>query len=117
MSQAPFHISSLTSVLFGLSALLDTGECDDISVQDVKQHALRGDLIAFLYEQGDFDTGVTKSNREFADWYSAKIRDLCDVVDERRKYGIENRGVCLLISYTAELIQQGQDIRMEHTGH
>jgi hypothetical protein len=32
---------------------------------------------------------------------------------ERRKYGIENNGICLLISYTAEILQHGKDLKLK----
>ena len=50
----------------------------------------------------------------FIDWYVARLKDNCEVMEgrERRKYGIESRGLCLLISYTAEIIQGGTGIRL-----
>jgi hypothetical protein len=30
---------------------------------------------------------------------------------ERRKYGIDNNGLCLLISYTAEILQAGKNLK------
>ena len=55
-------------MLFGLSALLDSGKRDSISLDDVKRHAIKGDLIPFLYEQANFkfDMGFTESDPEFA---------------------------------------------------
>jgi hypothetical protein len=76
VSQRPFHISSLTMMLFGLSALLDTGNCDDISIGDVKHHAAQGDLIPFLYQQADFkfDMGFAESVLNIVDATSASDR-------------------------------------------
>lgn len=117
MTQPPFHISYLAMVLFGLSQMLDSGKHDEITLDEVKEHARSGDLIKFLEKRngGSFAMGVHKSNNDFAAWYQRKILDNIDAMDsrERRKYAIKNRGLCLLISYTAEIIQQGDDITLE----
>jgi hypothetical protein len=82
-------------MLFGLSALLDSGKGDDITLEEIKDHASEGDLIPFLYKATDeqFDMGYCKGSPEFCQWYLGKIKDLCEVMagNERRKYGIENR--------------------------
>jgi hypothetical protein len=112
MTTPPFPVSHLTMVLFGLSAMLDTGKHDDITIADVKRHSRAGDLLKFLHDHNGvpFDMGITDHDPGFAQWYTAKIEDLCGV-RERRTYAIENRGLCLLISLTAEIIQQGDDIK------
>jgi hypothetical protein len=115
MDKPPFPISSLAMVLFGLSAMLDTGKHDDISLDDVKHHARAGDLIEFLSSRvgHSFASGFVEHYPAFARWYVEKVRDNCEAMSgrERRKYAISNRGLCLLISYTAEIIQQGADIQ------
>ena len=117
---APFPISFLTLMIFNLSSLLDSGKHDDISLEDVREHARAGDLIPFLNDRakrvGDtFDNGFFEAEPRFVAWYGAQLADICDVMEtrERRKYRIESRGLCLLISYTAEIIQRGENIRMK----
>lgn len=113
--KAPFHISSLAMIVFSLSAMLDTGEYRDITIDDVKRHAAAGDLLMFLRERngGEFAMGIGDDN-DFGRWWVKEIADNCRSMDgrERRKYGIKNNGLCLLISYTAEIIQQGKNIRL-----
>jgi hypothetical protein len=115
----PFPISYLTLMLFHLSSMLDSGKHDDISLEEVKEHVRVGDLIPFLdnrarQEEDTFDNGFSEAEPAFVDWYVARLKDNCEVMEgrERRKYGIESRGLCLLISYTAEMIQRGNDIRL-----
>jgi hypothetical protein len=109
----PFPVSYLAMTLFGLSAMLDSGQHDDITVEDVKRHSRGGDLLKFLRDRngGSFAMGIAEGN-EFGRWYAKQIADKCEATDgrERRKYGIENRGLCLLISYTAEIVQNGDAI-------
>jgi hypothetical protein len=119
MLKPPYPIYGVTMILFGLSVLMDSGKCDDVTLDDVKQHAEKGDLIAFLTEKGGgiFASGFLKLPdwADFVRWYVNEIADLCHSMHdrERRKYGIKNRGICLLISYTAEIIQQAKDLTLE----
>ena len=105
----PYPISLLAMVFFGLSSLLDTGENDDISFEDVRQHSANGDLIAFLKQRGGgyFASNILDSHPGFTKWYVKQIDNNCKAMHnrERRKYGVEQRGLCLLISYTAEILQ------------
>ena len=114
----PFPISFVTLMLFSLSAMLDSGKHDDISLEDVKEHLRVGDLIPFLNKRAKqvedtFDNGFSAVAPKFINWYVARLRDNCEAMEgsERRKYGIKSRGLCLLISYTAEIIQNGKDIQ------
>jgi len=115
----PYSMTNMAMVLFGLSALLDSGNADDITLNDVKGHARNGDLIEYLTKKagGVFASGFLEGPipKEFRTWYVEQIRENCDAMDgrERRKYGIENRGICLLISYTAEIIQQEKDLMLQ----
>jgi hypothetical protein len=113
----PYHVSSLAMMLFGLSAMLDTGEHDDITIEEVKRRASDGDLLDFLKTRagGSFAMNLHEAHPGFARWYVAQIAENCGVMAgrERRKYGIERRGLCLLVSYTAEIIQQGDNLRLK----
>jgi hypothetical protein len=109
MSASSYPISYLAMVLFGLSAMLDTGKHDDITFDEVKRQSSSGNLLKFLRERngGSFASGITDGDPAFGEWYEAQIADNCKAMDgrERRKYAIQNRGLCLLISYTAEILQ------------
>lgn len=116
--QPPYSMSSLATILFGLSVLLDSGKCDDITIADVKAHAHAGNLIEFLTDKGGgiFASGFFHGREKglFAMWFTNEIREYCEAMegDERRKYGVEHRGICLLIVYTAEIIQHGKDLHL-----
>jgi hypothetical protein len=116
LDQPPYPISFIAMILFGLSAMLDTGKHDDITLNDVKEHASKSDLIEFLNRRagGKFEMGICEMHPAFARWYVQNIQDNCTAMSgrERRKYAIENRGLCLLISYTAELLQGSKQIKL-----
>jgi hypothetical protein len=60
--------------------------CDILKVY--KDHGISGG------NGGSFAMGIAESNQDFGKWYKAEN---CKVMDgrERRKYGIQNRGLCL----------------------
>lgn len=78
-------------------------------------------MIAFLTEKagGLFASGFLEGREEsgFAKWYVEQLRENCDAMEgrENRKYGIRHRGICLLISYTAEIIQHGKNLKLQLT--
>ena len=112
MDKQPYPICLMSMMLFGLSAMLDTGKHDNITFDDVKLHSEGGDLIPFLKKQagGDFASNAFDILPNFTRWYTAQIADICSAMHnrERRKYGLQRRGLCLLISYTAEILQSNR---------
>jgi hypothetical protein len=107
----PYPLTCMAAVLYGLSSILDSGNSDDITIEDVKVHARASDLVEFLTRVAG---GVLVSGwldepswKEFRAWYAQQIRDNCKAMEGREhKYSIENRGICLLISYTAQMVGQ-----------
>jgi hypothetical protein len=116
-AKPPYHISSMAMILFGLSVLADSGKTDDITFTDVKKHVKAGDLIEYLTKKGGgvFASGHLEgpSQKGFRAWYVEQIKGLTIEGRERHCYGIENRGICLLISYTAEIIQRGKKLTLQ----
>lgn len=107
MMVPPYSMACVATVLWGLSSLADSGSADDVTLDNVKNHARTGDLIEFLTEKagGTFAGGWLEAQdwAQFRRWYIEQIQNNCRAMDgrERRKYGIQDRGICLLISYTA----------------
>ena len=93
-------------LVWEFNALLDTGQHDGITVGEVKRAAGNGTIAAFLKDKfaDEIDTSVFESD----DWLelNEEWQSFSNVIDERRKMGIENRGVCLLLGYALESYQQ-----------
>lgn len=94
--------------------MIDGGDNDHVTLEDVKRRAADGTLIDYLTKLGGgtFASGFLKGKPQFSAWYVEKIADNCMAMNGREgKYGIRNRGLCLLFSYTAEIMQQGDDLK------
>ena len=81
---------------------LDTGRHDDITVQEVKRHAQAGTITNFLV--GRLQGATDLSWMEPEDWavVDKEWRTFADAIDEGRKMGLENKGLCLLLAYALE---------------
>jgi hypothetical protein len=108
------HIA-LTLLILQLNKLLDSGECDSISIDEVHAHIDDGTILKFLKERGgnkiDLGSHLTNSFGDFEKFYVQHLQSLYDAYagDERRKWGVEKKGVCLLLAWTNEILQQGTD--------
>ena len=92
----------LRALIWEFGALLDTGKHDDIAVDDVKRHAKAETISTFLIDRfgEEIDLGVMEPQ----DWtdLNAEWQGFANAIDEGRKLGIENRGLCLLLAYTIQ---------------
>ena len=101
---------NLTFLILSLNLLVDHGLHAGVSPDEVKRHIRRGDVLDWIAQRfrGSIDispymrdrvayAGVTKGLQQMLDWYSR---------DPRRNWGVENNGICLLITWSAGLVQQ-----------
>jgi hypothetical protein len=106
--------SSFTQLILQLNAMLDTGKHDGITIADVHRHIDDRSTLRWLREvgKGDLDLSPfldTQTYGNFDELYANFLQNMADARagDERRKWGVSNRGLCLLIAWTNEAIQLG----------
>ena len=92
----------LRSLIWEFNALFDTGKYDDIAVDDVKHHARAETISGFLIDRfgEEIDLGVMEP-QDWAD-LNAEWQRFANAINEGRKMGIENRGLCLLSAYALQ---------------
>jgi hypothetical protein len=103
------RITYLTFLAFGLNSALDSGKYSTVTYREVVDHIESGTIFAFLRDRlgEDIDLSLldaTKQEVLLEEW-----QNLLNVADARRKFGVENNGLCLLVAYLLEGIQQLQD--------
>ena len=81
---------------------------------DIKREIRKGTIFEFLQEVtgDDVDLSIIMNGTTypgFKDFYVEYLQRIVDAYsgNERRKWGIENSGLCLLLAWTTEIIQQG----------
>jgi hypothetical protein len=101
-------LSGLTAFLFEINAAIDTGKYADVSVDEVEDHIERGDLLPYLRARLGDDIDLSRIDDEREAVLGAWLIDILNGNKgrESRKWGVRNHGLCLLVAWTAELIQQ-----------
>jgi hypothetical protein len=99
-------ISLLTFLAFYLNGAIDTGRYDDLGIDEIKREVREGTIFTFLRNRlgSDIDLSVLDAPKEeelLAEW-----QDMLAAVNERRKFGIEHRGLPLLVAYLLEGVQR-----------
>ena len=101
-------------VIQKISALIDTGKYDEISIDEIHTHIEHGDVLRKLSDMGaDLSVHLRSDTYgNFEDWYVGRLQSVLAGYggNERRKWGIENRGLCLLLSWTSELLKVDDEI-------
>jgi hypothetical protein len=102
---APYKYRSL---LWQFIAAMDSGKYNSLDIADVKLHANAGTMSAFLVDR--FGDDLDLSLFEAADLASLNETwaSIANAVDARRKFGVENKGICLLMAYALESMQMLQ---------
>jgi hypothetical protein len=93
-------------LLWYLIGSMDTGKYDSLTFQEAYKHASNRTIKTFL--EARFGRDLDLSLMDSADWneLSELFWNLANAVDARRKFGVENKGLCLLMAYTLEGLQR-----------
>ena len=104
----------LTLLVLQYNKLLDSGEYDDITIDEVHDTIKRKNIIPWLAKRTEqhSDFSIFIESAEYTDYLELYYKQMADFYkgyagQEGRKWGVKNRGLCLLIAWTNEIIQQG----------
>ncbi len=103
------RITNLTFLAFYLNSAIDTGKYSDLSYDRVAREIEKGSIFPFLrnHLKDNIDLSIFDASKEaelLAEW-----QDMLIAMSSRRKFGVENNGLCLLLAYCIESIQRRQD--------
>ncbi len=98
----------VTWFIQNINMAIDTGKYQDIPIEEVENHIEEGDLLSWLRVRlnGDVDLSVP-TNEDERDLV-AKLQELLESYrsQERRKFGIKNSGLCLLVAWSNHVVQR-----------
>jgi hypothetical protein len=97
------RLDELTDFLVEINSIVDEGQHQDVSMQEVEEHITEGDLLPWLGERvGRTLTRSPEFDREITD----KLQGICGAYQGReRNWGIKRSGLCLPVAWTAELLK------------
>jgi hypothetical protein len=116
VSPIPNPHTPLTLLVLTLNRLIDGGRYDDIRPAEVVEAIDGGRVLKFLQRRcspdarlGDFLGGPNGEAvyAGFVRFYNGALQALLDTHGGGREWGVENRGLCLLLAWTNELLQMG----------
>jgi hypothetical protein len=106
--------SALTLLILEINRLIDTGDYDGITLDDVAARVDDGTILQFL-DANSLPTGRFLAHRnggtygDFEDWYVAYLQAMYKTYggEADSKFGVRKRGLCALLAWTNEIVQQG----------
>ena len=106
-------LTDVTYLIFEINAAIDSGNYQNITLAEVREEALKGNLFPFLKSRLGDDLDLSLYDLRRLQELSDALKGIAEVLEgrERRKTGVERSGLCVLIAYMTELIQ-----RKEHEG-
>jgi hypothetical protein len=98
----------LTYFVLEVNAALDTGKYDGISIQDVHERIVNKEVVPWLKSALGDDIDLSLFEGQAANELHDGLLDIHDGYrgQESRKWGVRQRGLCLLIAWAVELIQR-----------
>lgn len=107
-------LTVLTLLILEFNHLIDTGKYSHISIEDIHTQIENKNIIEYLRCEtaGDSDFSMFMEDGPYTDYLEYYHEQMYQLYggyagNERRKWGVENLGLCLLVAWTNELIQQG----------
>lgn len=112
------HVA-LTTMILELNSLIDSGEHDDITVEQAVRAVAEGSVLRLVRERAGREfLYPCAANPAFEGFYSANLLDILEAYggSGRRKWGVEKKGLCLLLAWTTEILQRGSSWEAAEVG-
>lgn len=107
-------LTAITLLILELNSLIDSGRFNDVTLDEVYEWIRDENVIHSLAERtkGHSDLSIYSVDgpfRNFVEFYHEQMKGIYDACagDHERKWGVRNSGLCLLLAWTNQLIQQG----------
>jgi len=100
------RLTALTYMILALNALIDTGKYQSIPIKVIEDEIENGTILEYLTNISVYNLDlVIKTYPNFRDFYISYLQNM--PIGDESKWRVENSGLCLLLAWTNEIIQQG----------
>ena len=106
MNEATVYLSTFTFLAFQLNSAIDKGSYDALTIDEVKDAVENGTVFSFLQDRLGRDLDISIVSQDDRQTLVAEWQDMLGAINERRKMGVEYRGLTLLVAYLLEGIQR-----------
>ena len=107
-------LTAATALILEINSLIDSKQFDDLTIDEVYEWIKNKHVIPSLAERakGHVDLSGYSADgpyQNFVGFYHEQMKRFYDAYggDHGKKWDVENLGLCLLLAWTNELIQQG----------
>ena len=105
-------LTLLTLLISTFNSLVDSGKYNYINIEEIHTQIKNKNIIKYLKDKTEADFSIFGEDGPYSDNLERYHEQMLMIYngyagDERRKWGVENSGLCLLIAWTNEIIQQG----------
>lgn len=108
-------LTVLTLLVLEFNHIIDTGKYNHITIDDIHREIEKKNIIPYIAKEtvGDSDFSIFLDTRSsytnYVTHYHEQMHELYGgyAGNENSKWGVGNLGLCLLVAWTNELIQQG----------
>lgn len=102
------RLSTLTFVAFYLNSAIDSGRYDTLAIEEVREAIQTRGIFRFLKSRlgNDIDLSIFDADAAAEAELLAEWQDMDNAIDARRKFGVERRGLPLLLAFLLEGIQR-----------
>ena len=114
-------ISALTFIILQINSLIDSGKYSDVSISDIHDAIEGSGVLKFLKARAgsDIDLSIhlgSNTYGNFEQFFEEQMKSIYAgyAGQESRKWGVENSGLCLVLAWTNEIIQQGESIGLSY---
>lgn len=111
-------ITALTGLILQINKVIDSGKHNDITITEIHNAINSQELLRFIQKKCDKDIDLSihldsSAYSNFEKHYEEKMNQIYNAYagDERRKWGVENLGLCLVLAWTNEIIQWGEGVQ------
>lgn len=107
------QLNAIAMIMRNLSSVIDGGAYNHITISEVHQHIEDETILHFIADMDGANElkGILGSDlwKGFDRFYTKSLKSIYYgyAGNERRKWGIENSGLCLVMAWTVGIIQMG----------
>lgn len=101
------RLSQLSYIALEMNAVVDSGKYDHITIDEVEQRIENRELIPWLRTTLGDDVDLSTIDVATAGEFHEGLLDILGGYrgQERRKWGVSKKGLCLVVAWAVEMIQ------------
>lgn len=113
-------VTALTLLILRINMMIDSGKYSEISISNIHDAIEGKRVLRFLKERAGDDINLRihldNTYGDFETYYEDCLERIYGAYagDERRRWGVQNSGLCLLLAWTSEIVMRGDNLEWQN---